>query len=102
MDTGANRSAMPGGFSAAQAGLLQLTVTVTQVGRGDPITDFKSIVNDNNVGDPFEPDPANWPSLKPGASHSPVVATGDATRPWFGWISGTVFRDENGDGEPRG
>jgi hypothetical protein len=72
---------MPGGFSAAQAGLLQLTVTVIQVGTGAPISDYKFIVNNNNIGDPFDPDPANWPSLKPGASHSPVMATGDSTQP---------------------
>ena len=64
-----------------QMGIFQLTVTVSQVGTGIPITNFQFIVNQDNVGDPFDPDPANWPSLKPGASHSAVVATGDSRQP---------------------
>ncbi|MBO8128416.1 MAG: pectin esterase [Peptococcaceae bacterium] len=62
-----------------------LTVVVRDVTTGDPIPEFKFIVNDNNVGDPQvelpegDRDPSLFPSLKPGASHSPVVATGEAS-----------------------
>ncbi|BAS26726.1 IPT/TIG domain-containing protein [Limnochorda pilosa] len=58
-----------------------LTIDVVQVKTGAAVTDFRFVVNEDNVGDPFASDPANWPSLRPGASHSPVVATGDATCP---------------------
>ncbi|PKM82327.1 MAG: pectin esterase [Firmicutes bacterium HGW-Firmicutes-14] len=58
-----------------------LTIQVKDVTTGTQVNDFKFIVNENNVGNPFDPDPNNWPSLKPGASHSPVVATGDSTLP---------------------
>lgn len=83
MDTDTKRPAAPDDFNIYQAGpgLFELTVTVSDVATGTPITNFQFIVNQDNVGNPFDPDPANWPSLKPGASHSPVVATGDSTQP---------------------
>lgn len=65
-----------------------LTVNVVQVGTGIAITDFKFVINEDNVGDPFDPNPAGWPSLRPGASHSPAVATGDATHPTVDLPSG--------------
>ncbi|MGI9951576.1 SdrD B-like domain-containing protein [Moorellaceae bacterium AZ2] len=58
-----------------------LTVRVKEAGTGLPIPNFKFIVNEDNVGNPLDPDPANWPSLRAGPSHSPVVATGDHSNP---------------------
>jgi hypothetical protein len=55
-----------------------LTVSVVQVGSGEAVTDFRFLVNADNVGNPTDPDPANWPSLRQGPSHSPVIASGDA------------------------
>lgn len=62
-----------------------LTVTVRDAKTSVAIPEFKFIVNADNVGDPqvdipeYARDPSKFPSLKPGASHSPVVATGEAT-----------------------
>ncbi|KJS75669.1 MAG: pectin esterase [Desulfotomaculum sp. BICA1-6] len=62
-----------------------LTVVVKDFNSEALISSFKFIVNENNVGDPQvdlpldERDPNLFPSLKPGASHSPVVATGEAS-----------------------
>lgn len=42
---------------------------------GPAIQAFKYVVNDNNVGDPS--DPNNLPSTRPGPSHSPVLAAGE-------------------------
>ncbi|MBF7082303.1 right-handed parallel beta-helix repeat-containing protein [Desulfallas sp. Bu1-1] len=62
-----------------------LTVVAKDVITGEPIPSFRFIVNENNVGDPQvelpeeERDPSLFPSLKPAASHSPVVATGEAS-----------------------
>jgi len=62
-----------------------LTVTARDVITGVSIPAFKFIINDNNVGDPQvelteeERDPGLFPSLKPGASHSSVVATGESS-----------------------
>ncbi|MDK2821529.1 MAG: hypothetical protein PWP31_1494 [Clostridia bacterium] len=64
---------------------VNLTVVAKDVITGASIPAFKFIVNENNVGDPQielpeeERDPSLFPSLKPGASHSPVVATGEAS-----------------------
>lgn len=58
-----------------------LTVKVKRSDNGLPIGNFKFIINENNIGNPFDPDPNNWPSLRAGASHSPVVAIGDNTSP---------------------
>ena len=58
-----------------------LTVQVKDVKINQPLSNFRFIVNENNVGNPFDPDPDNWPSLKPGASHSPVIAVGDSSAP---------------------
>ncbi|MFZ5634336.1 MAG: SdrD B-like domain-containing protein [Bacillota bacterium] len=62
-----------------------LTVVVRDVKTKYLIPEFKFIVNEDNVGDPQVDipagarDPSLFPSLKPGASHSPVVATGEAS-----------------------
>jgi len=62
-----------------------LTVTARNVITGVSIPVFKFIINENNVGDPQvelpeeERDPGLFPSLKPGASHSSVVATGESS-----------------------
>ncbi|WP_242826046.1 choice-of-anchor Q domain-containing protein [Desulfurispora thermophila] len=71
------------------AGMLRAGATLTVVTRniktGTQIPQFKFIVNDNNVGDPqvYLPEdqrnPNLFPSLKPAASHSPVVATGESS-----------------------
>lgn len=63
----------------------KLTVIARDVITGVPVLTFKYIVNENNVGDPQvelpeeERDPSLFPSLRPGASHSPVVAVGEAS-----------------------
>lgn len=52
-----------------------------------PLDDFQFVVNENNVGDPQvgvppeEVDESKLPSLKPPASHSPVVTVGDSADP---------------------
>lgn len=49
-----------------------------------PIDNFQYIINENNVGDPQfgvppgDVDESKIPSLKPPASHSPVIASGDS------------------------
>lgn len=58
-----------------------LTIMARRTDNGLPIEDFKFIINENNLGDPFDPNENNWPSLKPGASHSPVIAAGDSSTP---------------------
>ncbi|HOV80517.1 MAG TPA: SdrD B-like domain-containing protein [Bacillota bacterium] len=66
-------------------GTANLTVVVRDVITGEPIPAFKFIINENNAGDPQveipeeERDPDLFPSLKPAASHSPVVAAGEAS-----------------------
>ena len=60
-------------------------MTARNVITGVSIPVFKFIINENNVGDPQvelpeeERDPGLFPSLKPGASHSSVVATGESS-----------------------
>ncbi|MTI84487.1 MAG: pectin esterase [Firmicutes bacterium] len=62
-----------------------LTIMLEEVITGNPIHAFKFIINENNIGDPQvelseeERDPSLFPSLRPGASHSPVVATGESS-----------------------
>ncbi len=64
-----------------------ITVTARDYQTGADIADFSFLINENNVGDPqvdlAEPDrnPSLLPSLKPGASYSPVVASGDSGAP---------------------
>lgn len=64
-----------------------LRVDVFEVGTGLSLTDFKFIVNEDNTGDPQvdippqQRDPGKFPSLRPGASHSPVVSAGDSANP---------------------
>lgn len=58
-----------------------LTVKVVQAATGVAVTDFWFIVTEDNVGNPVDPDPTRWPSLRPGASHSRVAATGESARP---------------------
>ena len=58
-----------------------LTVRAVNILTGQPIQNYQFIVNENNVGNPFDPNESNWPSLKPGASHSPVIASGDSSSP---------------------
>ncbi len=61
-----------------------ITVVARDAVTGDIIPHFRFVVNEDNVGDPQveipEPlrDPLKLPSLKPAASHSPVVAVGEA------------------------
>ncbi|MEW6181573.1 MAG: pectin esterase [Bacillota bacterium] len=75
------RPAAPGDSMSRQERAFQLTVNVLDWETGAIVQDYKFIANENNVGNPFDPDPANWPSLKPGASHSPVAAPGDSANP---------------------
>ena len=53
-----------------------LELQVNEVG-GGPVGDFSYIVNVDNTGVPFDPDPDMHPSLHPMASYSPIVAAGD-------------------------
>ncbi|MDI6893745.1 MAG: IPT/TIG domain-containing protein [Bacillota bacterium] len=77
--TGEDRSAA--GTSAGGT----ITVVTRDITTGALIPEFKFIVSENNVGDPQadlpeeQRDPARFPSLKPAASHSPVVAAGEAS-----------------------
>ncbi len=48
---------------------------------GGAITEFTYLVNEDNTGDPNHPDPSMRPGLKPMASHSPVVHSGDESNP---------------------
>lgn len=57
----------------------RLLINAVNIVSNAPINDFKYLVNIDNTGDPFSPNPQDWPSLKPGASHSPVVINGDFT-----------------------
>ncbi len=50
---------------------------------GTLISNFTYIVNEDNTGNPADPDPEMHPGLKPMASHSPIVAAG-------GPVTGTV------------
>lgn len=60
-------------------------ITVQDITTNASISEFKYVVNNNNVGDPQtelpEPDrnPSLFPSLKPAASYTPVVVVGEAT-----------------------
>ncbi|RJQ08484.1 MAG: pectin esterase [Bacillota bacterium] len=58
-----------------------LTAVARNAQTGEPIPSFKYLVNENNVGNPLDPDPSKWPSLRPPASNSPVVAAGDSSNP---------------------
>jgi len=65
---------MPGGT---------VTILVQDVKSQGPLPEYKFIINENNVGDPQvnipipDRNPNLYPSLKPAASHSPVVAVGE-------------------------
>lgn len=69
--------------SAAACGR-KLRVVARDSATGLQIPEFKFVVNENNVGDPQvdvpedQRDPAKLPSLRPGPSHSRVVAVGEA------------------------
>lgn len=76
--------------TSAAAETRKLTVKVFSRGINGlpvPLDDFQFIVNENNVGDPQvgvpedQVDESKIPSLKPPASHSPVVAAGDSANP---------------------
>ncbi|MEW6227113.1 MAG: SdrD B-like domain-containing protein [Bacillota bacterium] len=62
-----------------------VTVVARDVVSGDPVPQFEFLINEDNVGDPQVDlpvelrDPSKFPSLKPAASHSPVVAAGEAS-----------------------
>lgn len=72
-----------GGNSSNSSGTI--TVVAKDISSGARIPQFKFIVTEDDVGDaqvelPEESrDPGKFPSLKPAASHSPVVATGEAS-----------------------
>jgi len=60
---------------------------VLDAGTALPLSNFTFVVNEDNVGDPQvdlpveQRDPSKFPSLRPGSSHSPVVAAGDSANP---------------------
>lgn len=53
-----------------------ITIQAKELG-GGALPAFTYLVNDDNVGDPGDPNPANHPGRRPTPSNSPVVATGD-------------------------
>ncbi|MEW6172529.1 MAG: IPT/TIG domain-containing protein [Bacillota bacterium] len=78
---GIETSVSPNGILTARVSVFQLTLNVSRRDTGTPITSFKFIVNEDDVGDQSKPNLDNWPSFQYGASHSPVVATGNSDRP---------------------
>ena len=50
---------------------------VVQPAGGGGISTWTYLVNEDNSADPWDPDPANHPSLHQMASHSPILAAGD-------------------------
>ena len=65
--------AFGGLFGLAQAYAFDLVVT--SLGGGG-IAEFTYLINEDNTGNPFDPDPNKHPGVKPMASHSPIVAAG--------------------------
>lgn len=63
--------------AAAQACVGGVTLDIRDYNSGDPIAAFTYLVNEDNTGDPFDPDPSQHPGVKPMASYSPIVAAGD-------------------------
>lgn len=86
--------------SASLAPLQDSTITlvVQEYQTASPITEFTYLVNEDNTGDPSDPDPNNHPSLSPMASHSPVVATGDHTTPTLALPDGRYLITVRADG----
>ncbi|MCB8962328.1 MAG: pectin esterase [Ardenticatenales bacterium] len=74
-------------FARTNAQTTNITLEVREyvagapAGSGPIIADFDYLINLDNTGDPDDPDPNNHPSLKPMASHSPVVGLGSQTAP---------------------
>lgn len=55
-----------------------LTINVNEYPGGGPL-DFSYLVNVDNTGDPFDPDPMMHPSVHPMASYSPIAAAGNGS-----------------------
>src|SRR5688572_2523467 len=65
--------AFGGLFGLAQAYAFDLVVT--SLG-GGVIAEFTYLINEDNTGNPSDPNPMKHPSVAPMASHSPIVAAG--------------------------
>ena len=87
-----NAVAVRGALVAAVAAILCLapavaraqssvTVQAHDFASNAPLTDFTYIVNEDNAGDPDNPDPSLRPSIAGTQSHSKLVATGDQDHP---------------------
>ncbi len=81
-------------FAVAAAPDYYIDLEVIELGGGQ-VTNFTYLVNEDNSGDPTDPDSANHPSLKPMASYSPVVAAGNGTNGYA--TIGLPDLDENRD-----
>jgi large repetitive protein len=66
---------VPGMVPPAGAQESSTSLLVKDVETNNVINNFDFVINEDNVGDPD--DPNNMPSIRPGASHSPVVMSGD-------------------------
>lgn len=86
------------GPQAVAQGPAAITLQVREYGTGTPITSFTYLVNEDNTGDPLDPDPNLHPSLKPMASHSPVVVTGDQSTATLSLADGRYLVSVRADG----
>lgn len=66
--------AAPKLIRAADAQTATTSITVTDL-NGNPVNNFSYVINQDNVGDPSNPN--SPPSMRPDQSNSPVVAAGD-------------------------
>lgn len=58
------------------SGVFAFDIQVQAVG-GGAIPEWTYLINEDNTGDPWDPDPTNHPTLKHTASNSPIAAAGD-------------------------
>ena len=73
-----------------------ITIQAKELG-GGPIAKFKFLINDDNTGDPSDPNPANHPGRHPTESNSPIVATGDQSSSTLALPAGRYLITVQGD-----
>ena len=73
-----------------------ITIHAKELG-GGPIGKFKYLVNEDNTGDPADPNPAHHPGGRPTESYSPLVATGDQSSPSVSLPAGRYLITVQGD-----
>ncbi len=83
---------------AAPAQASAITLIVQEYDGGPVIPEFTYLVNEDNTGDPFDPDPYNHPALHHMASHSPIVGAGDETTASFSLPDGRYLISVRADG----